>query len=219
MPNVFPNLSLPGYGFSVKKAPQFKTRTQRAVSGRELRLTFQPVPTWLFTLRFEFLRDKWDLRQTNDFGPPGWGTSADDLRTLMGFFMSVQGSLSPFYLTDPTDDQILGQYIGTGDGSTTAFQLVRTMGIAPAAYNEPIIAPQAVDAIYFDGVVQSSGGYTTSAPGGIVTFTSAPGNGVVITADIRYYFLCRMGDDTQDFEYFLYQLWSAEGLKLQSVLL
>lgn len=214
--NLFPTLTM---GFSVKKTPQFKTQIQTAVSGRELRLTYKPIPTWLFQVRYEFLRDASDTRQGTMFGPAGWGTTSNDLRTLMGFFLSVQGSFSPFYFNDPTDDFVAGQVIGTGDGSTTQFQLIRTMGTPPASFNEPIIAPASLPTVYLNGVADPSSNWTLSAPGGVLAFNSAPGNGVVITADINYFFYCRMAEDTQDFEYFLYQLWSVDGLKLQSILL
>ena len=48
---------------------------------------------------------------------------------------------------------------------------------------------------------------------------SAPGSGVVITADFTYYFLVRFAEDTAEFENFMYQLWSLKQVKLQSVLL
>lgn len=217
MTALFPS-TLPGFAFSVKKAPQFKTKIQKAISGRELRLTYQPVPTWLFTVRFEFLNDSSDMRQASDFGPAGWGSTSTDLRNLMGFFLSVQGSLTTFYLDDPTDDSVTNQFLGTGDGVSTVFQLIRSMGVSPNIYNEPIIAPDNVSEVFLNGVAQAPTSYSVNSIG-ILTFNSAPGNGVAITASFTYFFLCRMGDDTQEFEYFLYQLWSAEGLKLQSVLL
>lgn len=204
MPDIFP--SLPGLAFSVFKEPQFKTRVQKGVSGRELRLSFQPVPTWLFKLKFNFLRDKSDQRQ------PNWGTTFNELRTLMGFFLQEQGSLTPFYFDDPTDDEVVGQAIGTGDGTTTQYQLVRTMG----NFNEPIVAINAIQNVYLNGVATAAYSYLGN---GIINFSAAPGNGVGITADFTYYFLVRFADDTYSFEYFLYQLWQLQELKLQSVLL
>src|ERR1700689_4762721 len=47
--------------------------------------------------------------------------------------------------------------IGTGDGGTTVFQLVRTMGAAlpGGGFAEPITAPNTVSTVYFNGVRQS----------------------------------------------------------------
>lgn len=215
--SVFPQLT---QALSIKKTPQFMTHIQRAVSGRELRLTFKPVPTWLFTVRFDFLRDNSDQRQASQLGPSGWGTTSADLRTLMGFYLSVQGSFSPFYFNDYTDDTVVGQLIGTGDGSTTVFQMIRTMGTAPASFNEPVLAFNGTPIIYLNGTPFPSGGnWSISEPGGVLTFNSPPGSGVVITSDFNNLFYCRFAEDTQDFDYFLYQLWSIEGLKIQSLLL
>src|SRR5580704_10946162 len=120
MTAIFP--ALPGLGWSVSKSPRFATRVQRAVSGRELRVLDQPNPIWTWTLTYTMLRDKNDARAAT--GP---GVGYDELRTLMGFFLQQQGAFQPFLYDDPSDDQASGQALGTGDGSTAAFQLVRSM--------------------------------------------------------------------------------------------
>jgi hypothetical protein len=208
MPNVFP--ILPGLSFSSFKAPMFKTRVQRGISGRTLRVSFQPVPTWSFKLKFDILRDKWPNQQ------PGWtGTLQDELRTLMGFFLGQQGSLIPFLYQDPTDYFITGQQLGNGNGSLTTYQLIRTM----YDFNEPIIAPNAVTAVYINGTPQSTATWSVNASNGVITFTSPPANETVITADFSYYFLCAFSEDTYSFEYFMYQLWQLGEMKFESVLL
>jgi uncharacterized protein (TIGR02217 family) len=209
MTAIFP--ALPGLGWSVSKAPKFATRVQKAISGRELRVADQALPTWTFTLTYEILRDEHDTRGY----PGGLGNGYDELRTLMGFFLQQQGSFAAFLFNDPTDDSVTGQYLATGDASTTIFQLYRTFG----GFTEPVVAPNVVGAIYFNGVAQSPSGYSVNAANGLVTFTTAPGSGVTITADFTYYFLVRFADDAAEFENFMYQLWSLKQIKLQSVLL
>ena len=86
-------------------------------------------------------------------------------------------------------------------------------------FSEPIVAPNLVSAIYFNGVLQSASGYTVDATSGLVTFTTAPPASQAITADFSYYFRVRFADDTAEFENFMYQLWSLKQVKLQSVLL
>lgn len=212
MTAIFP--ALPGLGWSVSKAPRFATRIQRAVSGRELRVLDQPNPIWTWTLTYSMLRDAHDTR-----GASGPGAGYDELRTLMGFFLQQQGSFQPFLFDDPSDDNATGQAIATGDGGTTVFQLVRTMGaeLPGGGFAEPITAPNAVSTIYFDGVRQSASGYSVDPATGLVAFTSPPPAGQVITADFTYYFRVRFADDTASFENFLYQLWSLKQVKLQSV--
>jgi len=65
-----------------------------------------------------------------------------------------------------------GEAAGIGDGSTTVFNLDHT----------PII-PES-ETIYLDGVVTTD--YEIDYAGGAVTFTVAPGEGVIITADYDY---------------------------------
>src|SRR5215469_11630270 len=110
---VFPNL--PGLAWSVTKTPTFQTRIQRAVSGRELRALDYPYPLWQFALVFAFLRDN-----------PEAGF--DELRSLLGFYLTCQGAYGTFLFKDPSDYQVIGQYLGTADSSTRVYQLQRSMG-------------------------------------------------------------------------------------------
>jgi len=204
MPLVFP--ALPGLAWSVTKSPMFQTRIQRAVSGRELRALDYPYPLWQFTLVFDFLRDN-----------PAAGH--DELRTLMGFFMLCQGAFGTFLFQDPSDDQVTGQQIGTGDTLRTVFQLQRTMGktLPGGGFVEPMVAPNVVNAVYLNGIVQDPTGYSVDAMTGLVTFNIAPGNGLIITADYSYYFRCRFIDDSYAFENFMFQLWQLKKLTFISV--
>lgn len=217
MTALFPMSSLPGWSWSVVKVPQFTTKIQRSVSKRELRLSYQPVPTWEFTLKFDVLRDDNDTRQPNN-----WGPTQSELRTLMGFFLAQQGALTPFLYDDPTDDSVTnGPLINTatgtsnGDGTTTIFQLVRQMG----GFDEPIVAPNQIYDVYANGTLVPPANYSVNYGNGLVTFTSAPASGAAMTVTFTYYFLCRFSDDSNSFENFLYRLWSAQEIKLQSVLL
>jgi uncharacterized protein (TIGR02217 family) len=201
---IFPALA--GLAWSVTKTPTFQTRIQRAVSGRELRALDYPYPLWQFALIYDFLRDD-----------PAAGF--DELRTLLGFFMLCQGAFGTFLFQDPTDCQVTGQQIGTGNASTTVFQLQRAMGTAlpGGGFLEPIVAPKLVNAIYFDGITQDPASYSVGPNSGLVTFGTAPGNGLIITADFSYYFRCRFIDDKYDFENFMYRLWQLKKLTFISV--
>jgi uncharacterized protein (TIGR02217 family) len=201
---VFP--SLPGLAWSVTKTPTFQTRIQRAVSGRELRALDYPYPLWQFTLVFDLLRDN-----------PAAGY--DELRTLMGFFMLCQGAFGTFLFRDPSDDQVTGQQIGVGNASATVFQLQRAMGstLPGGGFLEPILAPNLVSTVYLDGITQSPASYSVDPNTGLVTFATAPGSGLVITADYSYYFRCRFVDDSYAFENFMFRLWQLKKLTFISV--
>jgi len=201
---IFP--ALPGLAWSVTKTPTFQTRIQRAVSGRELRALDYPYPLWQFTLTFAFLRDS-----------PGAGF--DELRTLMGFYLSCQGAFAAFLFEDPSDCQVTDQYIATGDSSASAFQLQRTVGakLSSGGFSEPVTALNLLSALYFDGIVQTPSSYSVDPNTGLVTFVTPPANGVSITADFTYWFRCRFVEDSYDFENFMYRLWQLKKLTFISV--
>jgi uncharacterized protein (TIGR02217 family) len=201
---IFP--ALPGLAWSVTKTPTFQTRIQRAASGRELRALDYPYPLWQFALVYDFLRDN-----------PAAGY--DELRTLMGFFMLCQGAFGAFLFEDPSDYQVIGQQIGTGNASTTVFQLQRAMGttLPGGGFFEPIFAPNVVRAIYLNGITQNPASYSVNPNTGLVTFNTAPGSGLIIAADFTYYFRCRFVDDRYDFENFMYRLWQLKKLTFISV--
>lgn len=98
---------------------------------------------------------------------------AADERTLFEFFLARQGSYDSFVFFDFVSRVYIGEAVGTGDGSTTVF----TLGARDVED----------ESIYFDGVKQTSG-YTIGARSGgngqdTVTFSTAPGATVAITAD------------------------------------
>ena len=201
---IFP--ALPGLAWNVIKTPTFQTRIQRAVSGRELRALDYPYPLWQFALVYDFLRDN---------AQAGY----DELRTLLGFFMLCQGAFGTFLFQDPSDFRVAGQQIGIGDACTTVFQLQRAMGttLPSGGFLEPIVAPNVVQAIYLNGITQAPATYSVDPATGLVTFSTAPGGGLIITADFTYYFRCRFIDDKYDFENFMYRLWQLKKLAFISV--
>lgn len=204
--NSFP--VLPGLGWSVTKTPVWKTRVQKSISGRERRAQDQALPIWTWTLTYNFLRDE---------AAEGF----NELRELMGFHAQQAGAFTPFLYTDPTDNSVTGQGLGTGNASQTQFQLVRNLDAAlpGGGWPEPITNPAALSAVYLNGVVQAASGYSLNSSTGIVTFNTAPPGGAVVTADFTYAFAVRFSDDTADFENFMFQLWRLKQVKLVSVLL
>ncbi len=198
---VYP--TLPGLTWSVTKSPMWKTRVQTSVRGRELRIRDQIYPRWKFQQIYSFLAGS--VRCT-----PGY----TEIQIMMDFFQSVQGSWDNWLFVDPTDNFVANQRLGVGDAAQTTFQLVRAFA---GGFAEPIIAPSSW-VIKKDGVVQGSG-FSVNTGNGVVTFSSAPASGVVITADIHYYFRCRFTTDTLDFEEFAKNWWELKKVEFESVLL
>ena len=70
----------------------------------------------------------------------------------------MSGAATPFWVAPPGLSAAIGQAIGTGDGTTTVFPLVRSMG----AYSEPVQGVSGVSAVYLNGVAQAGSAWSVS---------------------------------------------------------
>jgi uncharacterized protein (TIGR02217 family) len=182
---LFPRI--PGLAWDVKKVPTFSTGIQRSIAGREVRIGNFQNPIWEFTLTFEYLRNDPSARDENGDTP---------LEMLEGFFLERQGQFDDFLLnesdlTQRLEDSVYDQQlIGTGDGVTINFQLVRRIRKFYEAVFNP--AGQAAD-VYVAGTLMTPGAdYTIT--NGMVSFTAAPAIGAAINAS--FIFLHRVRFDT-----------------------
>jgi len=108
------------------------------------------------------------------------------LDCLIAFFRARQGRADGFRFKDWTDYQVTGQAIGTGNGTTTVFQLEKSYVSGGITQTRMIKKPVSGSVnIYLNNVLQTSG-YTLDTTTGLVTFNTAPGNGVAITADFQF---------------------------------
>jgi len=109
------------------------------------------------------------------------------LDALIAFFRARKGRADGFRFKDWTDYQVTAQPIGTGDGTTTVFQLVKTYVNGGITETRTIKKPVTGTVnIYLGGVLQNSSTYTLDTTTGLVTFNSAPGNGVASAADFQF---------------------------------
>jgi uncharacterized protein (TIGR02217 family) len=195
----------PGLTWSVHVSPKFNTRVASHVSGREIRTAWQQYAIYDLTLSFDVLH----------------GDATQEIQTLMGFFLARQGQYDTFLLDlgavtqNSADSYVTTGAQGTGDGTTTVFTLLRTVGEAaePVGY----VFNADFTAVYVAGTLQDPDSYTFTSPNQLV-FNTAPANGAQITATFRYYFICRFATDQQDFEEFMTNLWSLHELKLTTVI-
>ncbi|QAY96712.1 hypothetical protein CWB41_14030 [Methylovirgula ligni] len=199
-PPSFP--ALPGQTWSVHKRPTFSTRVAAHVSGREVRAALYAQALYEFELTYSGL----------DSAGADNGLQANSLQALMGLYLAVQGQFGTFIYTDPTDNSVESQPVGQGDGSTTDFTLVRTLG----GTSEIISWCGAISAVFLNGVSVSPSAYSLVAPN-TLSFTSPPTTGQLIEASFTYGFICRFIDDQEDFENFMSGLWSVDSLKFRSV--
>ncbi|MCB2081363.1 MAG: DUF2460 domain-containing protein [Hyphomicrobiales bacterium] len=108
------------------------------------------------------------------------------LDALIAFFRARQGRAMGFRFKDWTDFSATAQVIGTGDGATTQFQLVKTYTSGSVTHTRTITKPvSGTVTVYLDAVEQTSG-VTVDTTTGIITFSSAPSGSVVVTADFEF---------------------------------
>ncbi|MFD2181424.1 TIGR02217 family protein [Rhodoplanes azumiensis] len=120
------------------------------------------------------------------------------LSAVVAFFEERRGRLHGFRWRDRVDHSSavtgaptpLDQPIGTGDGSTTTFPLVKTYGGLHAPYRRPIVKPVAGSVLVaVNGVAQADGTQVFCDPAtGVVTFLTGhvPASGAVITAGFLF---------------------------------
>lgn len=126
----------------------------------------------------------------------GYGVkSLAALHQVIAFFEERRGRLYGFRWKDRADHlscppgatpAATDQTIGTGDGATVGFQLVKTYGSAFAPWQRAITKPVAGTVLVaLDGIAQASG-WSVDPATGIVTFTVAPAAGVAVTAGFEF---------------------------------
>jgi len=186
------NLTFPtfaGLSWPVGKQPQWSTRIQKAVSGKEVRAANMAYPLYNFTLVFEYL-------------------SLADVQNMLAFVMSVKGAWDNWLFVDQSDNTVLPTQIGIGNGGNTTFQLGRLNGTTW----EQIQNPTGTPVIMANGLIVSSSTYTIS-PTGQVVFNTPPASGVVISWSGNFAYRCRFDVDTTDLSQFMNQMFELKTLK------
>ena len=196
--------SLPGLSWSRHKKPGFSTRVASHVSGREVRVALMNYPLYEFEATYNGL--------ASSATPSFTGLGAASLQSLLGFFLRLQGQFGTFLYADPDDNAVTAEAFATGDGTTTMFTIMRSLG----GFLEPVGWVTGIAAVYLNGAAQSAGTYSLTAPNTLL-FTSPPGSGVIVSADFAYAFNCRFLDDRMDFEEFMSNLWRLDSMKFRSV--
>lgn len=136
----------PGLAYGTKRVPLWATKVLTASSGRELRGQLQSYPRYRYILSYEVLRSggRWGLTE---------------LEEMLGFFNRVGGSADTFLFRDEDDYLVSDEALGTSDGVTDEYRLVRVYG----GFVEPVLAPD--DAwLYLDRGAALGKWYVTDAP-------------------------------------------------------
>ena len=151
---------------------------------------------------------------------------ADDLAKVVAFFEARNGRLHGFRFKDWSDyrsclpSQIpaaTDQLIGTGDGTTTTFQLVKRYASGEQIWMRAITRPVAGSVtVALNGVPQEMG-WSVDPATGVVSFTAAPGNGVAITAGFEFDVPVRFDSDALDVTLDIERLGSITSIPLLEI--
>jgi uncharacterized protein (TIGR02217 family) len=123
--------------------------------------------------------------------------SLDDVEALIAFFEARRGRLIGFRWKDWSDYRsclpsrevrFTDQVIGTGDGGTTTFQLVKRYASGSADYVRPITKPvQGTVRIGISGdLLTETVHYTVDYTRGLVSFVEPPGPGAEVSAGFEF---------------------------------
>ncbi len=167
-------------------APTFSTQTIEAQSGHEQRSS-----------------DWADARMQFDAGP---GVRSDaDLASLIAFFRARRGAARGFRFTDPYDHSsapfdmpvsAIDQRIGTGDGTTTRFELVKHYGDGDDPQTRRITRPVAGSVrVAVDGVEPTPGAWEMGELGAVL-FDDPPPAGSIVTAGYLFDVPVRFATDS-----------------------
>jgi len=136
----------------------------------------------------------------------GYGVkSLDDLAQVIAFFEARNGRLYAFRFKDWSDFKScapgaapspLDQPLGTGDGHTTAFQLVKVYTSGPASWTRAIKKPVTGTVRVAVAGSERTSGFSIDTTSGLVTFTTAPAAGAVLSAGFEFDTPARFDSDT-----------------------
>ena len=153
--------------------PKFDTTINTSISGVEQRVANRVLS-----------RGEWQI---------GYGLrTAGDWKPVLALHYAQRGSLYGFTFRDWSDYYVTDGAIGTGDGSTKAFQLTKTYDVGVRQYVRKIYVPD-TDTL----VVKIDGTPTTAftVSDGMVTFDAAPSSSSAITASFQFFVPVRFADD------------------------
>lgn len=197
-----------GISYGSQAGTAFATIINETSSGHEYRVTRQAQARRRFRLLKQLLTD-------------------EDVAELRAFQLGRRGSFHSFDLVDFTDystaaDDVSApsatdQILGTGDGSTDLFQLVKRYEVTgPNEY--PDVLDRPIDGtvlVALDGTPTSS--FTVNGQGQVL-LSSPPANGVIVTAGCEFYRSARFASDILTVQADAHGLWSIQDFDCVQVL-
>lgn len=223
--------------FGVEGGPQFFTSIVTTVGGHEQRNINWEEGRARYTSRHR-LKDQTDMDELIAFFRARRGKAVgfrfrdfvdwcSDMPAVIANPVPDVDSNSPL----PPAGAMTHQAIGTGDGLEVDFQLIKTYSSGPTTedFVRQIKKPAddspgassstAAVRMFVDGVEQTIGvDYTVNSLTGVVTFTSAPGSGLAITADYFFDVPVRFDIDQMDVSLDTFDIESWDGIRIVEIL-
>jgi len=179
--------------------PTFRTDITTGINGREVRNALYEDPIRHFYAKYGV-------------------KTIEDVRTLYNFFLVVKGPEQSFLVKDYLDHSLERTTIGTGDGVTTNFQLIKVYENAVVGdYVRRIEKPKQIEGgggvrVWVNNVELADTDFAFSSVTGIITLSSAPANGHVVEASCdEFYVPCRFEQDELPIELLTY--WVANNVE------
>lgn len=151
---------------------------------------------------------------------------SDDLAAVVAFFEARNGRLHGFRYKDWADYKSslpsqpatsTDQLIGTGDGAVTSFALLKQYSSGAQSWTRTIAKPVAGSVRVALGGVEQMSGWGVDTTTGVVSFDTAPGAGMVITAGFEFDVPVRFDTDTLDVTLDIERLGSITSIPLLEI--
>lgn len=156
--------------------PQFQTTVTQLAGGYEDRNIDWELALWRYECEFK-------------------GRTLTEMREFMRHVLGRRGAAHSFPLKDPIDNSLTDENIGTGDGTTAAFQIRKLYADTDRPYYRPISFPYNL-VVKVAGVTKTlTTDYTVAD--GLITFGAGdiPTAGQAVTVTCDYYIRVRYAED------------------------
>lgn len=223
LPNVFPLAPdgswlfpiLPGLTLEYTQRPTFDNIVQPGADRSVTVVSLDPYPLWEYDLAFGYISDDPSYNVPDPKSNPSNMTQLDQ---IAGLFLACGGRRDPFLMDlaqitkKRWDSTVEGAPIGIGDGTNTAFQLVRPVYGFLDFIDNPIVGTVQI-------MITPSAGAASVAPyasivNGLVTLFDPPPAGAVVTASFSWLHRMRFTSDAEGFDGMVYRLHTRGSLKL-----
>jgi uncharacterized protein (TIGR02217 family) len=164
------------FALNMKMGPTFQTTIQKLSGGYEDRNQDWQIALW-----------RYDVELNN--------RPLSEIRSFLAHVLGRRGSAYSFPLRDPLDNTLTDENIGTGDGSTAAFQIKKTYSDTDRPYQRPITIVSSL-VVKVNGVTKTSGVHYNESSG-LITFTGGniPAGGQAITVSCSFLIRVRYDAD------------------------